>query len=91
MPLDGTLQEVEYGTILNAAADLIEQRGWCQYQFTRGEQLCLVGAIAKAMEGAPHASVMAYFQKRQRIMNAVHWNDRTGRTKEQVIAALRGL
>ncbi len=90
MPLDGTSPEVEYDIVLGTAADLIERRGWCQYQFTRGEQLCLVGAIAAAMEGAPHASVMAYFQKRQRIMNAVHWNDRTGRTKEQVIAALRG-
>ena len=91
MPLDGTLQEVEYGMILNAAADLIERDGWCQYQFTKGDKRCLVGAIERAAGYETYASVLMYFQKRQRIANAVNWNDREGRTKAEVIAALRGV
>ena len=90
MPLDGTSPKVEYEIVLNTAADLLEERGWCKYQFSKGDQLCLVGAIAHAADGAPYASILAYFTKRQRIMNAVKWNDADRRTKEQVIAALRG-
>ena len=82
------------------AAELLEQKGWCQGTACNaaGEH-CLLGAIWYARYGhdAPHGPVPSKYKwgevfDRVAPYTARHpadWNDTPGRTKEEVIAALR--
>ena len=79
--------------ILTAAADLIEQDGWCQgsLQNDRGQH-CIMGAIsyAAADYSVPeyHAAVDAVVETVD-AYSVVRWNDQPGRTQAEVVAALR--
>lgn len=88
--------------ILNRAADELERHGWIQgkYGTTRGAK-CIMGAIAFAGVGKIPTSPFFRWNLQTMAANkiletctpprwtAVAWNDRAGRTKEQVIRLLR--
>lgn len=76
--------------ILEGAADLIERDGWCQgHAMNDAGEMCLMQALVFTASG------MCEFHKLRRILGhaidepIVEWNDRPGRTKEEVITALR--
>jgi len=81
---------------LNDAADLIEKYGWHQFDF--GDETvgyCVLGAIRKAvpLDRVRYARRVldAYAEIDARVkQDAAVWNDTPGRTKEEVLAALRG-
>jgi hypothetical protein len=79
------------------AADLLERNGWCQREFEDEQgRHCLVGAINRA----PSPGVYSLELEIQRLsatgymqtflgMEPMRWNDMHGRTKEEVVSALR--
>ena len=87
--------------VLNGAADLIERDGWTQHQYRgpNGEH-CVTDALMRAAgtqpgdSGAPGALVL-YSSASLTLAVEVHegrlpiWNDEFGRTKAEVVAALR--
>lgn len=84
-------------TILHRAADLIEQRGWCQnsLQDFKG-RMCSIGAIQMAESNAKMTTQAAvklsnYIQKMNidRWGLVANWNDAKGRSKEEVVATIR--
>lgn len=90
----------EVSGILNRAADVIVERGWTtgEIQDRRGA-VCLVGALNLAITGNSLDPVFgnrkwslaeAYLREvTDAPGHAWEWNDVPGRTKEQVIGALR--
>jgi len=79
---------------LNAAADYLEQHGWCQGQmFGPDDSVCAVGAIAEVTRA--DTDYDHYSEALEVAMSYVgggpvsQWNDAPGRTKEDVIAMLR--
>jgi len=80
--------------VLLHAALLIEERGWCQglYEAPDG-RLCAIGALSVASGGDADIYVGgAADEALARIVCTAyipHWNDATGRTAAEVIAALR--
>jgi hypothetical protein len=91
--------------IIHHAIELIETHGWVQKSFgNRFIGFCLVGAISAAWQAKRadenHLSTMdrsAYmmvFDRANKVFNNIgigiaDWNDKTGRTKEEVIAKLK--
>ena len=78
---------------LNAAADYIEEHGWCQTVLRDGERVCVIGAIRAVHKGRslePRDPVYGLLRERIGPDNIVAWNDDPGRTVEDVLAALRG-
>lgn len=77
--------------VLDDAADYIEKYGWTQgaLQLDTGE-VCAMGAISRcatdALPGWAFKSLSRYLD-RQIIPK---WNDQPGRTKQEVLDALRG-
>lgn len=80
----------------NAAADLIERRGWCQGQrVDENGAVCVSAAIVETSHLAD-----PYRIYRMRTFDALfaktgepspYWNDRPERTKEEVVEVLRSL
>jgi hypothetical protein len=92
-----TTEPVEFTVpdVLNAAADLLEEKGWTQKvaEDSQGRH-CLVGALdyaARDLPGAVKTFDDALEAVQQRLPGGwvVNWNDTPGRTAEQVIALLR--
>jgi hypothetical protein len=88
------------GDILLKAADLIERDGWCQnsYWGPNGEH-CALGAIQCSVSGCVSECLdHNYFVIRAKnrfkefvgIDHIQNWNDASGRTKEDVVTAMRG-
>lgn len=85
--------------VLDQAADLLEQRGWIQGRMYADEGLCAVGAIfstARDLDVYRHAIVafateigFEYPWGVGRPCPISAWNDRDGRTKEEVVDHLR--
>ncbi len=73
--------------LLNAA-NYIEACGWCQYQSSNGDKVCASMAITC---GEWNGDVLRATEEFRRVIgkNIPVWNDMPGRTKEEVIAALR--
>lgn len=71
------------------AADYIEAHGWCQTFRSLGK-VCPVEALNRLYgEDSPikDAAKRLFFDRHGETL--MYWNDQYGRTKEQVIAALR--
>lgn len=82
--------------VLLRAADYIEEHGWIQGNRTGSCGVCLVGAIEMVSNGKiTIASAEGYYLPDvARVSKVVGcdawiWNDRNGRTKEQVVSILR--
>ena len=79
---------VDIADIAHKAADYIEKHGWTQGEYEREDgAVCLAGAISRVALGArvhdlddlvPDSCV-------------IQWQDRPGRTKDEVLALLRSV
>lgn len=80
------------------AADYIEQHGWCQQVLQDMDgRVCLLGALSFVASGSLCSvrlvGQVGRYLKRTGLTKrgtAVVWNDKPGRTKEEVVAVLRG-
>jgi len=89
------------GQVLLEAADYIEWHGWCQHiAIGPAGKLCAVGALLHvAIPNIKHSTVwemsplaLSAFAKLRRYLGTdgiESWNDTRGRTKDEVVAALR--
>lgn len=88
--------------VLDRAADLLGEWGWCQGGARKGDSFCALGAIWFAASGAPPVGVtLPYTGERSLYLagrdafgrvtggNLGSWNDEPGRTKKQVVVKLR--
>ena len=77
--------------VLNAAADLIEKRGWCQHlAFDPDGRHCALGAIwAQRCPGPLEREAVAAVRRATGSPFVGEWNDAPQRTKEEVVEALR--
>lgn len=79
---------------LNAAADLIETKGWCQGFYTNDAGgMCIEGALIRATEADERDSVGLFTNAAAAIIahgkGFVAFNDTPGRTAAEVIGLLR--
>ena len=73
-------------TVLLDAADYIEEYGWCQYRWQDGEKVCALSAISVTAG----RNLEAIGRLRKFLGGRIDtWNDTVGRTKDEVVAALR--
>lgn len=97
----GTPAILKPSEALRAGAALIRERGWAQHDYESDDgRLCLLGAMNVAYTGASCAPqgetpTLASARKSRDYLVAAtghpypdNWNDREGRTKEEVISAL---
>lgn len=83
--------------ILDRAADVIVERGWCQWQYEDAAgYVCVAGAIRCAAAGSPRSRhnadmnrAYAALRRHAGIDNPPAWNDQPERVVDEVIAALR--
>jgi hypothetical protein len=70
------------------AAEYIEEHGWCQRSIgAKGGPACVIGAVH--FSGGKIAALNAV----ERVIgrpDLIRWNDEPGRTKAEVVKALRG-
>lgn len=89
LPVTPTLEP--WQQLLLDAAQYIRDHGWCQHQLmNRHGAVCLAGALESApgWKNAQDAiEAVARLQPHASIWVSV-WNDKPGRTKEEVIAVL---
>ncbi len=86
--------EVTTREVLDRAAGVLEERGWCQHSFFhRDGRVCAVGALAVACEQihAPRSvrGDAIYVLAALTHCDPTVWNDTGGRTKEEVVGLLR--
>lgn len=73
------------------AADYIEEHAWCQGTIEDSAgRVCLVGALTKVGGWESYATVTDDLSHVLGNTNIVRWNNTPGRTKAEVVAALRG-
>ncbi len=96
--------EEPWRKLLLDAADVIEQRGWCQCRLgTQDGAVCAGGAVLSAgncweghLSSNPIAAeaarrLRAHIGPGYTCGNIASWNDEPGRTKEEVLATLRAV
>jgi hypothetical protein len=78
--------------LLDAAA-YIERHGWCQFNTKKRDgRVCLVGAMWEVDHGRASDEYKTATTKLRNRLNTnfiMHWNDVDGRTKDEVLTALR--
>lgn len=83
--------------ILNAAADVIETRGWCQSSYRVGRRVCASRAIMVVLK-MPLNKIVIYDRAEKaaaalcrhiRKRKLWEWNDAPKRTQQEVVAAFR--
>lgn len=68
------------------AADYLREHGWCQGEMTNAlGECCANGALLKVADHERMGAVIQAFYDVAGCRLVVHWNDATGRTKEEVI------
>jgi hypothetical protein len=87
----------EAGKILLDTADYIERHGWCQNVYQNGlGNVCIMGALSRIVHRPvqlPEGRIMEILPRLTKYLGVTRvdsWNDAPGRTKEQVVDALRG-
>ena len=91
------------GRVLDRAADIIEENGWCQGELARtldGEgcfpndpraaSFCIEGAVKLASDGDGMLQFNAFHRMKRALSESpADWNDRASMTKGRVIRNLR--
>lgn len=74
------------------AADYIEEHGWCQGESVKPDgSVCIYGALYAVTRDDVAASYDADIALRHRLKTLPeYWNDAPGRTKAEVLKAMRG-
>jgi hypothetical protein len=82
----------EWRQLLLRAADLIENRGWCQHVFENPPWggVCALGALNRAGTGPDYTMARTKLERHINNFSIPCWNDKRGQTKEKVLAAFRG-
>lgn len=78
--------------ILLGAINVLETNGWCQLNYIAGERRCAVGAMGAAANTHAVDSLVTAELALMSVIgggSVARWNDAVGRTKEEVISALR--
>jgi hypothetical protein len=73
------------------AAEIVDRRGHCQWQFENSRRrVCLIGALRFAAKQSSDARFEGAVVALRRFLQCdiMTWNNRPGRTKEQVVEAL---
>ena len=93
-----------WASMFAAAADIIEEGGWCQRKSRVGSKFCLYGAILEAsmrcgLTGAERDEAVAWLTATSPELDPpipgfagaslTRWNDRRGRRAGEVVALLR--
>lgn len=91
----------ELAELARKAVDVIEQRGWCQNDYSQGESLCLLGAVNIASNNEYDRVFDEFGGLRtdiaQRLVSGLalrlgywpaEWNDHPDRTEAEVKKAL---
>jgi len=74
------------------AADYIEKHGWCQHRTETPDGVCAMSAIYSVAEVAENGAYAAVRELERRVnRNIINWNDSPLRTKEEVVATMRGV
>lgn len=94
LPVSDTDRLDTTSKLLLEAADYIEKYGWCQNRFEElTGPVCLIGAFFKCSYVDLDSQILENFRDRLgsflNVNNVCKWNDTEGRTKEEVINALR--
>jgi membrane-bound lytic murein transglycosylase B len=87
-------------TVLLSAADYIERHGWCQGAMRTGDAVCAARALTIAAEHQVSIAERAGHRLARSLgtggdaravpgWNVPTWNDKLGRTQEEVVEALR--
>lgn len=84
------------------AWELLEQKGWCQGDWAKNRRgastiysrdsacsFCLLGSIYRVYEADERTNALARIASVLKASSIAAWNDAPGRTKEEVIAALK--
>ena len=95
MPFDGSQSSNPMTTILQKVRGFIEE-GWCQNHLRNGSQVCVRGAIFKALTGDPELGsklVEAYkvegvISKANGITSVVAWNNGHTQSKAGILNGL---
>lgn len=76
--------------VLWDAADLIDENGWIQHKKRTKNGYCIIGAICE-VDASDNSCLLAEakFCDVVGVLYAEVWNDKRGRTKEEVVAKLR--
>ena len=79
--------------VLMAAADYIEQHGWCVRSYRKGQRVCAVGAINAVTTGNPSQGIELSYEAEMLLYRYVaipvsRWNDAQP-DAATVVAALR--
>lgn len=93
MPFDCTPTPTKTQTLIDRAIELLGERGWCQNMSRdRFGRMCLVGSLLIAAKEMGEHDGFAFDALRPiKIHEWTNWNDRPGRTKDQVVEKLREL
>jgi len=75
--------------ILLRAAEILEERGWCQGHYRHGGAFCAMGAIKEAAPLNSEAMNALDALSRRVEPHVAAWNDHPSRTASEVIAKLR--
>lgn len=76
-------------------SEVIMERGWIQNSLSRPEGVCILQSICLALHGDESCKdqqcekARVPFQRAVKNRDIIAWNDKPGRTVEQVIALLR--
>lgn len=89
-------EDLDVADVLEAAAEVIEVKGWCQKESVDGEgRVCVLGAVQSADLLNRHPlTVRAMRALRNRLglvqnYDVIAWNDRPGRTEGEVLDLLK--
>jgi hypothetical protein len=74
--------------VLKEARRLIEEEGWTQGAFHNSRGYCLVGAVEEATGYSDFGGEVVWELDLQLGDNVLYWNDKPGRTKEEVVSLL---
>jgi hypothetical protein len=93
MEIEAVEVSAEEAEIYNRAADLLEERGFCQKQMWNKAtgHLCVMGAVREALNERFDATrpAVAEFVGESEWRECIKNNDVPGRTKEEAVAVLR--
>lgn len=98
-------QETLVTELLNEAFKLLETKGWIQKATSNSKGYCSLGALSTARNKMIKKAMVSYTslspfdtiywkakEKLRKVVGGgsiIHWNDTTGRTKEEILEAFR--